>query len=96
VQIKTEVRTHIEKMPKNSIIERSQSEWNSPAFVIRKKNGDVRLVNNHIDLNNITKKDGHPCANMQDLKLDLRGCKYFSKIDLNNGYYQIEIAKKDR
>jgi hypothetical protein len=49
-------------------------------------------------LNKITVKDKFPLPRAEDLfqKFDqLKGAKYFTKIDLKSGYHQIKVRKED-
>jgi hypothetical protein len=44
-------------------------------------------------LNEVTIKNKYPLPRIDDLQL--KGVKYFSKIDLRSGYYQLKIKKSD-
>ncbi|KAG0420636.1 Transposon Tf2-11 polyprotein [Dictyocoela roeselum] len=55
--IRDDVTSHINELIKLGIIRESQSNFVSPAFVIKKKNGKLRLVVDYRYLNSITKKN---------------------------------------
>ena len=46
-------------------------------------------------LNEVTIKNKYPLPRMDDLFDQLKGAKYFSKIDLRSGYYQLKIQLND-
>jgi hypothetical protein len=46
-------------------------------------------------LNKVTIKNNYPLPRIDDLFDRLAGAKYFSRIDLKSGYYQIRIANED-
>jgi len=46
-------------------------------------------------LNEVTIKNKYPLPRIDDLFDQLQGAKYFSKIDLRSGYYQLKIRPSD-
>ena len=46
-------------------------------------------------LNEVTIKNKYPLPRIDDLFYQLQGAKYFSKIDLRSGYYQLKIRSSD-
>jgi hypothetical protein len=46
-------------------------------------------------LNNITVKNKYPLPRIDDLLDRLAGCKYFTKLDLRSGYWQVRIKGED-
>ena len=47
-------------------------------------------------LNNKTIKDAHAISRVEESLHILAGSKYFSKLDLRSGYWQVEIEAKDK
>ncbi|CAF4556635.1 unnamed protein product, partial [Didymodactylos carnosus] len=73
----------------------SNSHYASPAIVTRKKDGSGRLVIDYKKLNAVTMSDNHPLPNMEETVQELGGgFKYFSKLDLRSGFWQIRIHPK--
>ena len=95
--LKDEVKTHIDQMLKSGIIRESQSPWASPIVLVKKKNGGgTRFCIDYRKLNSVTKKDAYPLPRMEDALEALSGSKYFSSLDLISGYWQVEVADKDK
>lgn len=61
----------------------------TPAFIIPKKNGTIRLVKDYRRLDEITEKDPFPVLSILDLIYKVKKGTVFSQLDLNNRYYQI-------
>ena len=55
----------------------------------------MRLCVDYHALNEITIKNKYPLPRIDDLFDQLKGAKYFSKIDLRSGYYQLKIKESD-
>ena len=55
----------------------------------------MRLCIDYRELNKITIKNRYPLPRIDDLFDQLRGAKYFSKIDLRTGYHQLKIRGED-
>jgi transposase InsO family protein len=85
----------VEELLKNNIIQPSDSPWNSPIVVVRKKDGDIRLCVDFRRLNAVTSRPIFPIPATQHLFDTLEGSGYFSSLDLSQGYHQIPVAKCD-
>lgn len=97
---KDEVNKQINEMLKNNIIENTQSEWNSPILLVPKKSSNDtkkwRLVIDYRKVNQTLQDDKFPLPNIEEVINSLSGAKYFSHLDLSQGYYQCEIKPEDR
>ncbi|KAG0420575.1 Retrovirus-related Pol polyprotein from transposon 17.6 [Dictyocoela roeselum] len=96
VGLREEVCEHLQTLIEKDVIEEKHCEVSSPAFIIKKKNGKIRLVVDYRKLNAITIKTHQVTPNIYEILARLKGSNLFSVIDLNQGYYQIKIAKEDR
>jgi hypothetical protein len=76
-------------------IRRSQSRYGAPVLFTPKKDGGMRMVIDYREINKVTIKNGYPLPAMEELFPIVQGARYFSKIDLHSGYYQIRIDEKD-
>ncbi len=91
-----EEETHLKKMLEAGIVVPSSSEWASPIVLVRKKDGGVRWCIDYHQLNDLTIKDAYPLPKIEECLDVLGGAKTFSTLDLQSGYWQIEMNKKDR
>ena len=60
-----EVREHANEMLKNDIIRPSESPWNCPIILLKRK-GKSRFVSDFRELNKKTKSDTYPLPNIKD------------------------------
>ncbi|KAG0437388.1 Retrovirus-related Pol polyprotein from transposon opus [Dictyocoela muelleri] len=93
IKYKYLLRNNIDKLEKQGTILKSESIYNSPAFIIPKTNNDMRLVIDYRKLNLITKSINYPFPKIQSILTDLNNAKIFSTLDLEMGYYQISVDK---
>lgn len=78
------------------IICESHSSFLSLIVLVRKKNGSIRLCIDYHKLDRRTIKDAYALPNIEEIFSALSGAKWFSVMDLKSGYYQVEVAKKDK
>ena len=74
----------------------SDSKYGSPTFVVPKKDGGYRIVQDYRELNQHTETDVTPLPNMATAIQDLADCTLFSKFDIRDGYYNIQVVPEDR
>ena len=70
----------------------NRSEWAAPTFIIPKKDGTVRFISDFRELNKRILRKPYPIPKIQDLLLKLEGFTYGTSLDLNMGYYHIELS----
>ena len=70
----------------------NRSKWAAPTFIIPKKDGTVRFISDFRELNKRIKRKPYPIPKIQDLMLKLEGFQYGTLLDLNMGYYHIELS----
>ena len=83
-------------MLKDGVIEPSNSPWSSPVILVRKKDGSYRFCADYRKLNLVTVKDVYPLPRIDDALSRLEKTRYFSSMDLQSGFWQIEVAPESR
>ena len=63
--------------------------------IVKKKDGSMRLCVDYHALNEVTIKNRYPLPRIDDLFDQLKGAKYFSKIDPRSVYFQLKIRESD-
>ena len=90
------VKDEVESMLKLGVIERAASPYNSPIVLVRKPDGKVRFCSDFREINRKVIFDGEPLPDPEMLFARVSSAKFFSKVDLSKGYWQLFIRKKDR
>jgi hypothetical protein len=86
----------VNKMLAMNVIESSVSPFSAPVVLVRKKDGSVRFCIDFRQLNKVTQFDCEPIPDTESLFVQLQDKKFFTKIDLSKGYWQIPMASRDR
>jgi hypothetical protein len=73
----------------------SKSPIASPVFFVKKKDGQLRLVQDYRRLNEYTIKNRYPLPLASDIVNRLRGVCFFTKFDVRWGYNNIRIKQGD-
>jgi len=73
----------------------SKSSMASPVFFIKKKDSSLRLVQDYWMLNDMPVKNKYPLPLISKLVNQLRGAKYFTKLDVRWGFNNVRIKEGD-
>jgi len=73
----------------------SKSPMAAPVFFIKKKDSSLRLVQDYRALNSITVKNKYPLPLISELVSQLRGARYFTKLDVRWGFNNVRIKPGD-
>lgn len=91
------MRQIVHNLLEQGVIEPSTSEFSCNSFLVPKKDpGEWRLVCNYKPINQYIEFDSFPTPVIDTLFQYLRDARYFTSIDLNNSYYQLELSKASR
>ena len=90
-----EIKRQIQELLQKGHIRPSSSPCGSPIVLVQKKDGTWRLCIDYRALNKIIVRNRYPIPQIDDLMDQLKGEKYFSKIDLKFGYLQVPIEPFD-
>ena len=96
--IRAETQKLVDEMLEDGIIEYSNSVWNSPVVLIKKKDNSYRFAVDYRKLNQITKSISHPLPRLECV-FDTIGqakAQIFSTLDLASGFWQIPMDPSSR
>nr|XP_042908526.1 uncharacterized protein K02A2.6-like [Parasteatoda tepidariorum] len=89
-------KLEIQRMQELNVIQKVEkpTDWCSPAVVVRKKDGSVRICVDLTTLNRSIKREWHPLPTTEYNLSLLAGAKIFSKLDANSGFWQIPLDEE--
>ncbi|KAK3697503.1 hypothetical protein QZH41_002099 [Actinostola sp. cb2023] len=95
--MRDQVEAELKNLQDLDIIERAEgpTPWVSPIVIVPKKVG-IRICVDMRAANEAIERERHPVPTVEDLIVDLNGSTVFSKIDLNQGYHQLELDADSR
>lgn len=90
------IDNHVEDLLERDLIEPSVSPWAAPVVLVKKKDGTDRFCVDYRRLNAVTRKDVYPMPKFEDILDSMAGCKYFSVMDLQSGFWQVSLDKRTK
>lgn len=96
-----EIQRQIKEMLDQNIIRESNSPYNSPLWVVQKKQDNSgikkwRIVIDYRKLNENTVNDKFPIPNLNGILDKLGRSQYFTTLDLAKGFHQILVKDEDQ
>ena len=86
------LKVELDRLVKLGVLKRiNNSEWATPMFIISKKDATVRFISDFCRLNKCFKCNPFLIPKIQGLLLKLEGFQHATSLDLNWGYYHIEL-----
>src|SRR5205823_12249143 len=89
-----ELKRQLKDLLAKGYIKPSVSPYGAPVLFIQKKEGTLQLCVDYQALNKITFKNRYLLPHIDELLDKLVDAKYFTKINLHSGYYQICIKRE--
>ncbi|GBO18018.1 Retrovirus-related Pol polyprotein from transposon 17.6 [Araneus ventricosus] len=93
---KQKVNEQITDWLNQGIIRESCSDYCSPLVLCKKKEGNLRLCIDNRKLNTKTVKDRYPLPLIEEVLDQLYSGKFFSTIDLKNGFFHVEMEENSK
>ncbi|WVZ90526.1 hypothetical protein U9M48_036820 [Paspalum notatum var. saurae] len=90
-----ELKRQLDELLEKGLIRCSVPPWGAPVLFVKKRDGTMRLCIDYRELNAVTLMSKCPLPQIDDLLDQLKGARYFSKIDLRSGYHQMKIREED-
>ena len=96
MKTKNEIEAAVEEWEKEGIVRKSSSPFNFPLLAVKKKDGSTRVCVDFRRLNDVTVKDRYPVACLPDLFAEIGSKKFFSSVDLLQGFLQVPVQEGSR
>jgi hypothetical protein len=100
VLLREKFEEHLNELVEQDIIERVDdhigSKWVSPAVIVPKKDGRIRLCIDMRRANQAIVRHHHPVPTVEEMLHDMNGARYFSKLDLKMGFHQFRLHPESR
>ncbi|XP_054284365.1 uncharacterized protein K02A2.6-like [Macrosteles quadrilineatus] len=98
IPLKTKVKEQLDDMLEKGVIVPVEhaTDWCAPMVVCAKKGGGVRICVDLSKLNNNVKRRFYPIPKIELSLAEIAGAKYFSKIDANSGFWQLNLAEESQ
>ena len=90
-----EQNKQISLLLEKGLIRTSDSEWGFPVLFVPKPGNKWRMCIDYRALNAVTRKNTYPLPRIDDCLNAFGEARYFSKIDLLSGYWQVRVDSQD-
>jgi len=98
--IRQQLDTHLDKGEENGVIEKANgpTPWISPLVIVPKPKNpqEIRVCVDMRAPNQAIKRERHNMPTLNELSTILANAQFFTKLDLNQGYNQIELDEESR
>ena len=88
------IMKEVDKLKKLGCVEDSNSPWASPVVLVQKPDKSWRFCVDYRALNAHTVRDVYPLPRIQDTLHLLNGQRYFTTLDLLQGFFQLPLSEE--
>ncbi|XP_077508305.1 uncharacterized protein LOC144119604 [Amblyomma americanum] len=90
------VEKEVSSMLQMGVIEKSRSPHNAPVVLVKKPDGCYRFCVDFRKLNDVLVTDAEPIPRADCLIAEVGARRYFSKMDLAKGYWQVPLEEESK
>ncbi|KAI4293468.1 hypothetical protein PAPHI01_2742, partial [Pancytospora philotis] len=94
--VKAETQKTIDTLVERGFIVPSKSSWSNPMRPVKKPDGTIRITINFQALNKLVDENKYGLPVIQKVIEKTQGKRFFTVIDLKDGYFQIALDAQDR
>lgn len=96
--LETSLNENLEKLTRQQIIEPAETtpRWVSRLKAVTKSNGEIRWVVTMLGPNRAIRRVYYPMPSMDKLAVKMKGSTHFSKLDIRNAFYHVELDERSR
>jgi Reverse transcriptase (RNA-dependent DNA polymerase) len=94
-QSRTLIDAEVDRMLQMDVIEPASGPWSAPVVLIPKPDGSIRFCIDYRKLNTVTENDSYALPRVGDCLYSLGEARYFTTLDANCGYWQIDVNETD-
>ena len=87
------IKRYLNSYLAKEFIQASSASYSLTVLFVKKPGGGIRFCVDYRKLNVITKKDRYLIPLIEEVLAQLKGTKYFTKIDICQAFYQIRMSK---
>lgn len=85
------VEDTVKDLLERKLIEEGDGSWRSRIVLVRKKDGGWRTTIDYRKVNEVIQPNGYPMPRCDEILDQLHGARYFSKLDMTDGFWQIKL-----
>lgn len=90
------LRETLDKLESTGVIRKVDhpTPWVNSLVIVEKKNGEIRLCLDPLHLNRAVRREHYKIPTAEDIAVQMNGKKYFSTLDLRNGFWHIRLDEE--
>lgn len=90
--LEVKIKLEIDRLISAGVLKKvNHSQWGAANFLIPKNDDTIRFITDFRELNKRIKRKPYPIPKIQDFLMKLEGFQWATSLDLNMGYYHIEL-----